>query len=396
LDLPPNLVQLELPSGYLIKTNEKIRIPESLTHLTFNYYDLNYTKFLIPPNKRDLFQCPIVLQDIQELLLFFESMSCASCITKIRFDSSKDTIIPHGVIPNHIKEITLNGYQIIEGGAFPVGLEKLSIDNENDSFIGTKSFFQQLPHLKQLKELDIQVTNLILEKNMLPPTLEILDLKSTKLQQPIGIDVLPTSLTKLSMLFYNHALQPFVLPNGLKELYIPSFDQPFLKNSLPTSLTKLTLKRNMDSTNLCSFQDVDILDKLVYLSVGVLQASVSRVISNCKSISLRFNSIDPEFTLQDTTIEKLILYRDAYGNDDYNNSIPLSARLIPHKLERLVLSGFTLPSFDIIPKTCIYFKTDILNFNRKLLPPSIIMFRSFTKGENFRYKYQPYYIKYII
>jgi len=156
------------------------------------------------------------------------------------------------------------------------------------------------------------------------------------------------------------------------------YNQPLVKNSLPTSLTMLALKMDSSTTS-SSFQDVDVLDKLKYLTVDLLQPSLSRVLSKCKYLHIEsFNPISPGFSLHDSSIERLILFIRNHNNPV---PIPLDA-ILPHKLERLALFGFTISSCDIIPPTCFYLKTDIPNFNRKLFAPSVIMYRSARYGNH--------------
>jgi len=244
---------------------------------------------------------------------------------------------------------------------------------ESQDFKVIRSYFQQIPHLKTLSHWEIDTP---LEENIFPNTLESLNI--TYYNLPIGIRVIPISLGKLKIEDYNQPLQPFVLPNGLKNLKMPCYNHLLVKNSLPTSLVKLILK--MDSPSTGSFQDVDVLDKLVYLKVDLLQRLISRIVSRCHYIRIESLRISDNFSLHDTSIEKLILIKHEY----YKSPIPLEA-IIPHRLERLALFGFTISSYDIIPKTCIYFKTNIPNFNKKLLPPSVIMYRSVEYNYSHRY-----------
>jgi len=369
LNLPSHLVKLkisDISNTYSITTNEKIMIPESLTQLEYYPQDINnYSKFLVPPNKDNLLEFGVTIINIED----FQLLNNMSWITNINIYLDTDTFIPCGTIPSHVNEIFLPNNNTIEYGALPTGLEYLHLAFE-EAFKPTKAFFQQIPHIKTFYVWEINIT---LEENIFPPTIESLHISHC--QQPFGINVLPKSLTYLHLGEYNQQLQPFVLPNGLKELNIPEYNQALVKNSLPTSLTKLTLQ--MDSPSTYSFQDVDVLDKLVYLSVSQLHSSLSRVLSKCKSICIdSFYRINADFSLRDTSIEKLILCKNPYGE-----SIPLEA-ILPHRLERLALFGFTISSCDIIPKTCIYLKTNIKDFNSKLLAPSVEIFRSVSNYSN--------------
>jgi len=366
LHLPSNLKVLELPPYYLIQTKEKIILPPSLEVLKYETKCSELKKLVVPPSR--------VYRDVKVFVCEPNDLQWLHSQYWLR-DVYVNILFHHSVsVPSHIKRLSIHFYEKIMGKDHPIpkDLESLKIVNTIGFPI---NFLSDMPYLKDLHiDWDIKF-----EKGIMPPTLESLiiyrhnhpiehgvlppgltELHISQYNQELQVGVLPLSLKKLILNEYNQHLKPFVLPNRLEYLSMKSFKGSLEHNVLPTSLTRLELPHFLFQE---SFKRVDQLNNLRYLFIYTLRASLARVISNCKSIELKFQRVETDFNLRDAQIEQLTLI--------YHQSIKpitLEPSFIPSKIKSLTIDSCLIESNDVVPRSCLYLYSRKIHLNTSLIP----------------------------
>jgi len=375
LHLPSNLKELELPNQYIIKTNEKIILPQSLE--VFKYSSAQCSKlmkFVVPPNR--------VYKDIKaraEEPSEVEWLLNQCWIIDLEFNiRSEDSVVP---LPSHIKHLSLSSRHIIGENMLPKGLVSLII---NKDIYCSINLISDMPYLKylEIKELHIK-----LQKGMLPSTLETLliwyhdhplevgvlpegltELYFHHYDIELQVGVLPCSLKRLTLSQYQESLKPYVLPYGLESLCMDLFKDPLERNVLPTSLTRLQLTEYESEDG--AFKEVDQLYSLRYLYLPNLIPSLVRVISNCRTLSIEFSHANVEFDLRDAQIEHLVLIFHLYGEEEYDDDelLVLNRSLVPLNVQSLRLQDCRIESNDVVPWSCKYLYSNQEDLDTSLLP----------------------------
>lgn len=357
LNLPSKLQVLELPFGYQIRTNRKIKIPESVDSLYYLTDCSNFSKLEMPSRNKVYDNLRINIASLDQLVWIN-----TQCVNNILIAINES--VPLDLIPRHIKSISLYG-NLETPGSLPDGLVKAEI-----SSISTKITLP--PTLKFL-----MIHNVIgaLEKDWFPSTLEYLilldynqtldigvltshlvELNLSSFNQELQVGVLPSSLKRLCMMKFNQPLSSSIFPHQLEVLVLNEFNNSFKEpDILPASLVHLELP-SFNNTG-SSFKHVVQLNKLQFLKVYNLESELSRVIANVKKITIEFNFLTTtttDFNIQHTAIEYLDLNYTSFGK-----RLPLEPNLIPKQIKVLKLNGFESNESNtkqLIPSSCCYFK----------------------------------------
>ncbi|KAF2076804.1 hypothetical protein CYY_001881 [Polysphondylium violaceum] len=239
-NISSNLKTLVLPDVYLDSGN--YTIPDSLTDLSYGSKYDNLQRLVVSPNK--VFQNCILDVDTIESVQWLEENKW---INNIVIDS-RVAFTENTCIPSHVSKIRVKGGGNIQNCVLPTMLESLTC------FYGTP-----FSHFEHLKSLFLYSYPVMLEKGVLPLTLQELNLSYDQpldvdvlppqlttlgmyeFNQPLFIGVLPPHLTTLGMYGFNQLLFPGVLPNSITELYLLSFNQPLSSDVLPNMLKVLTM-----------------------------------------------------------------------------------------------------------------------------------------------------------
>ncbi|KAF2078486.1 hypothetical protein CYY_000236 [Polysphondylium violaceum] len=360
-NLPSQLQTLVLSSEYYIA--RECVVPESLSDLDYCATSESLKWFVVPPNKQ-LNSCTLEVESIEALEWLEEN----KWVTKISISEYMGPLAldTNAMIPAHIRSIVMNGDVNIAPSSFPLQLEQLTC-------------FQTIPsHLTHLKCLTLMYYSIKLDKNVLPPSLEYLDmsydlpldagvlpnltyLSLHGFDQNLETGVLPPSLTTLHLSIFNQPLKPYVLPNNLQELNMGEFNQEsFPLHSLPDSLMYLYLDSFQGS-----FASCQPLDHLKRLKLYAIDPSVSTILPNVKRLDLVLPSMNyPTGTcLVNTRIESLFI-KCQYTSSLYANSFPPT-------LKYLTLSNIDIKSSGVIPNACIYLKSFYTDLNPVFVPQSV-------------------------
>ncbi|KAF2078456.1 hypothetical protein CYY_000206 [Polysphondylium violaceum] len=326
-ELPSQLERLSLPRGLNINV-PTCKLPNTLKDFRFRGTYENLKPFVVPPNK--VFDCTIDVKSDQDLQWLTQHTWVNQAIFKTEFDATR-------VLPSHLTSIKIDFLDgRLEKGILPSSLTSLYIFDYDEP----------------------------LEVGVLPPGLLELDLPDY--DHPLEQGHLPDSLTELDLGSYNQPLEPFVLPNNLTRLTMYSFNQEcFQANTLPHSLSYLQLWSFKGS-----FEHVGSLDNPLYncympqLIVDTLHESVATLLQNVTTIKITTNQIGNNVYLKDTAIQDLVI---VYRSDRYN----LYPGFLPSTLQKLDIIGLDIKMDNLIPQSCIYLKTDIVDLNSKLIPLSV-------------------------
>jgi len=305
MNIPASLRKLTLP---LYKFTKRVELPSTLECLNYTTRISDINNLVMPPNKvYEGYQ--VVVNSLDQLQLVHN----LPWVHKLQIRQVRTTL-KHDHIPSHIKHLSLDENGFVEDDSFPQGLLSLTI--AVDIPINISSLPRCLTHL------DINSYGYQLKKGMLPPTLKKLQiyhyfeplvagalpdgltsLSLPRFNQELDVKALPSSLTELDLDYFTKELKPFALPPHLKSLnlnkYSVSYTEP---NCLPNTLTSLKIFQISGP-----IEYAPQMNHLTYLSIGILNQSVVRMIENCNNITLDIKSIDPNVNLQDTHIHLINL-----------------------------------------------------------------------------------------
>ncbi|KAF2076807.1 hypothetical protein CYY_001884 [Polysphondylium violaceum] len=349
-NLPSNLKTLVINNYYWFSSDYVL--PETLTELDIkSTYDI-LQRFLVTSNKV-LQNCKLVVRTMEALQWLHQN----KWINNIVFDDVDTLALTENQIPSHVTSITIYKGTIKNMSVLPAMLESLSC-----------SFGTAFTHLRHLKILHIAYYPIILRPNVLPPSLQEMNITYVasllpdalpphlttlflnRYNQPLCVGVLPNSLTELYLEGFNQPLNGFVLPNSLKVLYMQSFNQRILpQDSLPASLVELSIQ-SFRGTFEPSCQP---LDNLQVLNIGSLDASLATLLKNVKRVKISANSITDATDgtcLYNTSIESLHLV-------SLTNQSTLYPKSFPPTTKYLTLTNVDIQSASVIPDTCVYLKS---------------------------------------
>ncbi|KAF2075532.1 hypothetical protein CYY_003173 [Polysphondylium violaceum] len=325
-ELPPKLELLYLPSGLNINVST-CRLPDTLNYFNFQGTHENLKPFIVPPNK--VFDCTIDIKSDQDLQWLAQHTWVIKAMFETKYNATR-------VLPSHLTSIRIHSIDgRLEKGILPSSLTSLYIFDYNEP----------------------------LEVGVLPPGLQWLDLSDY--DHPLEQGHLPDSLTELDLGCYNQPLKPFVLPNNLTTLAMDSFNQEcFQANTLPRSLSYLQFWSFKGS-----FEHVSPLDNPVYnghkpqLIVDSLHESVAILLQNVTTIKIRTNQISGNVYLKDTAIQNLDIHSV--------NRFSLYPGFLPSAVKKIIMKGVDIKMDNLIPQSCVYLKTDIVDLNTKLIPLTV-------------------------
>ncbi|KAF2075528.1 hypothetical protein CYY_003169 [Polysphondylium violaceum] len=326
-ELPPKLELLYLPSGLNINV-PTCRLPDTLNEFSFRATHENLKPFIVPQNK--VFDCTIDIKTDKDIQWLVQHTWVQQAAFWTKYDATR-------VLPSHLTSIKIDFLDgRLEKGILPSSLTSLYIFDYNEP----------------------------LEVGVLPPGLLELDLPDY--DHPLEQGHLPDSLTELGLGHYNQPLEPFVLPNNLTRLTMDSFNQEcFQANTLPRSLSYLQFWSFKGS-----FEHVGPLDNPVFngykphLIVDSLHESVATLLQNVTTFKISTNQIGSNVYLKGTAIQDLGF---VYMSDRYN----LYPGFLPSALQKLDIIGLDIKMDNLIPQSCVYLKTDIVDLNTKLIPLSV-------------------------
>ena len=188
-------------------------LPNSLTHLTFDYnFDQPIVVGSLPNSLNHLIFCYEFNQPIV-------TGSLPNSLTHLTFGDKFNQPIVSGSLPNSLTHLTF-GYtfnQPIVTGSLPNSLTHLTFGCFFDQPIVVGSLPNSLTHLTMYD-----------------------------FNQPIFVGSLPNSLTHLTMYNFNQPIVAGSLPNSLTHLTFCCFDQQIVAESLPNSLTHLRFNTDED------------------------------------------------------------------------------------------------------------------------------------------------------
>ncbi|KYR01700.1 hypothetical protein DLAC_01705 [Tieghemostelium lacteum] len=196
---------------------QKNFLPEGLETLVLGF---RFTHKLIPGSlPQSLTDITIYNSDCIDLLNIDQVIPSACKMLKFKF-KFESTLVPGTLVLHSLKGLeTLElytGSSLCLSGFLRDGIKTLRIGNGNEHF----------PDL--------------LKNNILPSTLTDLTLSNFNFKIPPG--VFPSSLTRLQMGFYDwHPLAIDTLPQSITDLSLLRYSFPLTKNSLPMSLKYLNL-----------------------------------------------------------------------------------------------------------------------------------------------------------
>ncbi|KAF2078483.1 hypothetical protein CYY_000233 [Polysphondylium violaceum] len=372
--LPKNIKRLAIPYNYRFKWSGPIVLPLSLDD--FEYFCLYQdAKRLVIDKSKVFASAQVQVNRIEELNWVYGQ----KWVQNIHVRGCPDGMLGSQT-PGHIKRMNILNYKpdTIHKDFLPRGLKHLQLHylgSLSEDFLPPSltylkvSFFNQelesnyLPgHLKTLYLLNFEkpIRCSVLGLSVFPPGLHFLYLP--KFNQPLTMGCLPESLAVLKLMSYNQPLGPFVLPRQLKILELDSYTHPLVNDCLPSCLTHLQLPSFKGS-----FESIGPLNHLQSLTVFKLNHTVTPTISNVKDLQLMFDEIQDwelEINLQNTSIKRLAIF--ITGKDRF-----LSRNLLPFGLVKLKINGFKIETSEIIPTSCIYLETDIIDINPDLIPASV-------------------------
>ncbi|KAF2071033.1 hypothetical protein CYY_007654 [Polysphondylium violaceum] len=380
-NLPTSLHTISLPSYYNISSTTKIELPSSLEDLDYQTKRSNLEKLIVPPNKMYI-NCQANVKSLNDL----QWLQSQPWIGSLKLVVPTTQTLTPGLIPSHLKKLLFYHNGAVDDGVFPHYLINLSYRSTKNPIINRLGV-SQLLH-QQLKHLDVSNFNQQLDKGMLPVTLETLILDSYN--SPLLPDVLPTRLKYLHLNMFDHQLDVGVLPHSLLGLKLQSFTQelkpfvlpPFLQdlclevytgnivaNTLPCLLNNLILYSAKGS-----LEHAPKMNHLSFLKVRVLDQSVATMISNTNKIFIATGSIDQDFNIQNSAIQHLELLM-------ISKRLPLTPNLVPNQIKTLKLSGFDILSKGLIPTSCTKLRTNNLNLDLSLIPPTTTYSLKFTPNK---------------
>ncbi|KAF2071381.1 hypothetical protein CYY_007297 [Polysphondylium violaceum] len=197
-----------------------------------------------------------------------------------------------------------------------------------------------------------------LDKDTLPSTLT--NLSINKYNQPLLPNVLPKGLKTLTLMGFNQVFSAGVLPSSMTDLSLPNINRQLKPYSLPDSLTHLDIKQYTGSL---SFQ---VLNELSTLEIKHLYPCVTAAIWGTNSITITCNKFSPWINLQQTPIQHLKIHLNS------PDRVTLKTEFIPKDIRSLRLCGFKIESPGLIPKSCLYLETDIIDLNTEFIPSTTI------------------------
>ncbi|KAF2078498.1 hypothetical protein CYY_000248 [Polysphondylium violaceum] len=357
-NLPCKLQELDFVNNDFIQS--RCVLPQSLTDLHYSGRYDSMKWLVVPPNKVYK-NCKFVLNSNESFQWLLEN----KFIGKIKIGPGAIPMLKSHRLPSHVTDIHLKHGIPDPDLLLPPTLERLFFSNYGTPF----------SHISHLKDLYINYEYPIkLKKGVLPRSLETLCLSYDQplepevlpdqlrtlymyeFNQPLKNNVLPLSLTDLTLVSFNQPLNAFVLPPKLKKLTMQGFQLPtFLRNSLPLSLNELTLFKFNGSFDQCQ-----PLDNLKRLKIGSLVPSLAGLFVNVKKLDLFVfdTAIDePSGTcLANTYIESLSLYC-LVKSTLYPNSLPPT-------IKYLSLVNVVIKSEKAIPSSCRYLKSTTRNFTK--------------------------------
>ncbi|KAN0011837.1 hypothetical protein ACTFIU_007408 [Dictyostelium citrinum] len=245
--LPSGLKSIELGSSYYQDINEEHILPSSITSLSLsneykipitlktlkslpNLIDLDYPGFILPTGSNDqAFPC------LKSLRSFIEwddddiNSKLPTSLTKLTICGS-NTVFKNISIPIGLKEIYLKSNISVDS------FHNNSNNNNSSSNKGDGRFDISDP---QLEKMVIDIPRLFPDdiKRILPKfsittfkTLEI-----PYLNREFTQDIIPSTITSLTLDAYNTVFNSNSLPKTLKHLKLPFYNQPFINSadSLP-------------------------------------------------------------------------------------------------------------------------------------------------------------------
>jgi len=302
--LPSNLKILSIPDDYVF--TKQCILPHTLEDLCYGNGSDSLRHLLVPEDK--LFEnCVLEVRSMDDI----QWLTDKTWITSLRIEDGRHPLTVHKHrLHNQIKEITINHKKLeIEVGALPESMESLSINCQHRIVkgvipFGTKSIYhscfnQPLEHGLFPNSVDKIILNGFikdpLQQGCLPSKLKLLTIcYNIELQQSI----LPPTLEYLELVNYNQPLKPHVLHNSLKRLTCKSFNQKLYQHSLPSSLTSLDITKFSGSF-------VGPLENLSYLSISKLNQSISTLLSKTLDINILCNGIADDVRLHNTMIQRL-------------------------------------------------------------------------------------------
>jgi len=308
--LPPSLKKLTLPFEYDIST--KVELPATLEDLHYKTSVSNAKKMVVPVNKVFV-NFEVYIPTSRDL----QWVHGQTWIGKIMLDRLAEDTITVGMIPSHIKDLNIRVDLEVDDGAFPEGLNVLHYKSylpisrlflpQQLVYLYIEKFSQPLPRdalPPTLETLEINIYDCALLPGVLPPRLKRLQLKWFQ-RHKLELDVLPLSLTDLTLDTFNHELKPFVLPPRLKILNLNTFSGSIKPNSLPSTLTHLHLPQFKGS-----LEHAPLMPQLSFLHLKELHSSVSpHFLNNTNihnTIKIIGSSIDQEFNIHESPITSRI------------------------------------------------------------------------------------------
>ncbi|KAF2072863.1 hypothetical protein CYY_005811 [Polysphondylium violaceum] len=308
--LPSRLRSLTLPNGLVINT-PTCAIPDTLEYFNYGSTHENLKGFVVPPGKR-FGKCVLKIKTNQDLEWVTQHTWVHKVSFLIGFEPTAHTLASH---ITHIDFEFIDGK--LEKGMLPISLINLSIYQYDEP----------------------------LEVGVLPSGLQ--DLMLETYDYPLEQGHLPDSLTALCLGSYNLPIKPHVLPNNLTRLTMDSFDQEIQANTLPRSLKYLDISVFDES-----FEHVGPLDNLIELTVDDLHESVATLLQNVRTIEIRTNQISGNVYLKDTAIQNLDIHSA--------NRFSLYPGFLPSSVKKIIMKGFDIKMDNLIPQSCVYLKTDIV------------------------------------
>ncbi|KAF2076529.1 hypothetical protein CYY_002143 [Polysphondylium violaceum] len=371
LNLPKNLIRLEIPDEYEPSFKETVVLPLSLCKFkkAVDFENINkYQQISSNGQSNNGFDdFKVKVKKIDQL----HQLQSKPNITQIEIFKIPFTITQL-LLPSHIKKLSLHKKIQVEIESLPKCLEVLV----SKSYIPIRSgplppnlktlaFFKlKEPLVKgtlpnSLKILCIKKYNQPLEPGVLPP--HLVSLYLGKFDKNIRVGVLPLSLKHLQLPSFDRQLLPNVLPNGIREIGMDSFNHRLGSNILPKSLVFVKLLGFERSLS-----DLGGMDRLKQLCVQNIGASLRKLITpKVKKLHLAFSLINGKsIDLSDSNIHDLFI-------ESLEDNVSLEAFKLPKVLKRLKTNGLRIESKNLIPYGCETLITDIQNLNPQFIPQSV-------------------------
>ncbi|KAN0033988.1 hypothetical protein ACTFIV_000467 [Dictyostelium citrinum] len=239
--LPSGLKSIGLGSSYYQDINEEHILPSSITALSLS------NEYKIPITLKTLKSLPNLI-DLDYPGFFLPTGSndqVFPCLKSLRSFINWDDHDINSKLPTSLTKLTICGSNtVFKNISIPIGLKEIYLKSNitvnsfhNNSSKGDGGLFDISD--PQLEKVVIDIPRLFPDdiKRILPKfsittfkTLEI-----TYLNGEFTQDLLPSTITSLTLDSYNPVFNSYSLPNTLKHLKLPKYNQPFINSadSLP-------------------------------------------------------------------------------------------------------------------------------------------------------------------